>query len=91
MSLIKKKKIEAFDWPSEFGRINQTARPLAGSTRLQTVGRINQAANRWQDQPGSRPLAGSTRLQIFEMEMKMKMKIKMKMKMNIKYQTMRSY
>ena len=26
-------------------------------------GRINQAADRWQDQPGSRPLAGSTRQQ----------------------------
>ena len=28
-----------------------------------TIGRINQAADRWQDQPGSKPLAGSTRQQ----------------------------
>ena len=36
---------------------------MAGSTRQQTVGRINQAADCWQDQTGSRPLAGSTRQQ----------------------------
>ena len=46
---------EASHWPSDCGRINQAAdrwqdqpgsRPLAGSTRQQTVGRINQAADR---------------------------------------------
>ena len=36
---------------------------VPGSTRQQTIGRINQAADHWQDQPGSRPLAGSTRQQ----------------------------
>ena len=36
---------------------------MAGSTRQQTVGKINQAAHRWQDQPGSRPLTESTRQQ----------------------------
>ena len=36
---------------------------VTGSTRQQTVGRINKAADRWQDQPGSRPLSGSTRQQ----------------------------
>ena len=36
---------------------------LAGSTRQQPVGRINQAAARCQDQPGSSLLAGSTRQQ----------------------------
>ena len=36
---------------------------VAGSTRQQTVGRNNQAADRCQDQPGSRQLAGSTKQQ----------------------------
>ena len=38
-------------------------RIVAGSTRQQTVGRINQVSDRWQDQSGSRPLSGSTRQQ----------------------------
>ena len=46
---------EASHWPSDCGRINQAAacwqdqpgnRPLAGSTRQQPVGRINQVADR---------------------------------------------
>ena len=36
---------------------------VAGSTRQHTLGRINQAADHWQDQQGSRPLAGLTRQQ----------------------------
>ena len=44
---------EALHWPSDCGRINQTARwkyqpgssPLAGSARQQTVGRFNQVAD----------------------------------------------
>ena len=42
---------EASHWPPQ----------LAGSTREQPIGMINQVAADWQDQPGSSPLAGSTR------------------------------
>ena len=38
---------------------------VVGSTRLQPVGRINQAAARRQEQPGSSPFSGSTRQQTF--------------------------